>query len=165
MKWCRACGAIYFKRNDCPICNNEQLRQQTIEKSETIMRAILSPDDLKRGDLVEAGWHPAEIVEYKESEASTDQSTNCNFFFKIIDGSGKGVICKKLFNEKALGFGKSLWKTLDFPYDAVKGYELSTQLFEQTVGHKLMIYVKRGKSSPQYGSNEFNDVSDFKPLS
>ena len=125
------------------------------------MRAILSPDDLKRGDLVETGWHPAEIVEYKEKEAETDGSTNCYFYFKIIDGSGKGVITQKLFNEKALGFGKTLWKTLNLPFDAVKGYELSTQLFEQTPGFKLMIYVKRGKSNK---GNEFNDVADFKPL-
>lgn len=126
------------------------------------MRAILTPDELKRGDLVETTWHPAEIVEYKEAEAETDGSTNCKFFFKIIDGPGKGVVCQRLFNEKALGFGKSLWKTLAFPYDPVKGYELSTQLFEQTVGSKLMIYVKRGKSNK---GNEFNDVVDFKPMS
>jgi hypothetical protein len=125
------------------------------------MRAVLSPDDLKRGDLVETGWHPAEIVEYKEKEADTDQSTNCLFYFKIMDGPGKGVTCQKPFNEKALGFGKNLWKTLQFPYDAAKGYELSTELFAQTVGHKLMIYIKRGKSNK---GNEFNDVTDFKPL-
>jgi hypothetical protein len=126
------------------------------------MRAVLTPDDLKKGDLVENGWHPAEIVEYREKEAETDQSTNCLFYFKIIDGAGKGVICQKLFNEKALGFGKNLWKTLAFPYDPVKGYELSTQLFEQTVGSKVKIYVKRGKSNK---GNEFNDIQDFKPIS
>lgn len=126
------------------------------------MRAILTPDDLKRGDLAETTWHPAEIIKYEEKEASTDQSTNCLFTFKILDGPSKGVIATKLFNEKALGFGKSLWKTLNFPYDAVKGYELSSQLFEQTIGHKLMIYIKRGKSNK---GNEFNDIADFKPMS
>jgi hypothetical protein len=126
------------------------------------MRAILSPDDLKRGDLVEVGWHPAEIYGYEEKEAETDQSTNCIFKFKIIDGPGKGVQPTKLFNEKALGFGKNLWKTLGFPYDPQKGYELSTELFQQTIGFKLKIYVKRGKSNK---GNEFNDVSDFMPLS
>ena len=126
------------------------------------MRAILTPDDLRRGDLVEVGWHPAEIVEYKEEDADTDGSTNCIFVFKILDGPGKGVSPRRLFNEKALGFGKTLWKTLNFPYDPTKGYELSTQLFEQTVGHKLKIYIKRGKSNK---GNEFNDVTDFQPLS
>lgn len=126
------------------------------------MRQMLTPDDLKKGDLVEVGWHPAEITEYKEKEADTDGSTNCIFTFKILDGPGKGVAPNKLFNEKALGFGKSLWKTLNLPYDQVKGYELSTQLFEQTVGFKCMIYIKRGKSNK---GNEFNDIVDFKPMS
>lgn len=126
------------------------------------MRAILTPDDLKKGDLAEVGWHPAEIVDYTESDADTDGSTNCTFHFKIIDGPSKGVSPRRLFNEKALGFGKSLWKTLNFPYDEKKGYELSSELFKQTIGHKLKIYVKRGKSNK---GNEFNDVVDFMPLS
>lgn len=126
------------------------------------MRAVLTPDDLKKGDLVEAGWHPAEIIDYEEKEADTDQSTNCIFTFKILEGPGKGVQPRKLFNEKALGFGKSLWKTLNFPYDAVKGYELTTELFRQTIGSKLQVYIKRGKSNK---GNEFNDIVDFRPLS
>lgn len=126
------------------------------------MRQILTPDDLKKGDLVEVGWHPAEIVDYNESPADTDGSTNCVFTFKIIDGPGKGTSPRRLFNEKALGFGKSLWKVLNFPFDPVNGYQLSTDLFKQTIGYKLNIYVKRGKSNK---GNEFNDVVDFKPLS
>jgi len=125
------------------------------------MRAVLTPDDLKKGDLAEVGWHPAEIIEYKEEPADTDGSTNCIFIFKLIDGPNKGITPRRLFNEKALGFGKNLWKTLNFPYDIVKGYELSTQLFEQTINSKLMIFIKRGKSNK---GNEFNDVVDFKPL-
>ncbi len=125
------------------------------------MRAILTPDDLKKGDLAEVGWHPAEITEYEEKDAETDKSTNCIFKFKILDGPNKGVTANKLFNEKALGFGKNLWKTLNFPFDPAKGYELSTELFKQTVGSKMKIYIKRGKSNK---GNEFNDVTDFMPL-
>jgi len=125
------------------------------------MRAILTPDDLKKGDLVDPGWHPMEIVDYDEKAAETDGSTNCIFKFKIIDGPYKGVSPTKLFNEKALGFGKSLWQTLALPFDPVKGYELTTDLFKQTVGFKLMGYVKRGKSNK---GNEFNDLADFKPM-
>ena len=126
------------------------------------MRAILTPDDLKKGDLAEVGWHPAEIVDYTEADADTDGSTNCIFHFKIIDGPSKGVTPRRLFNEKALGFGKDLWKTLGLPFDPVKGYELSTELFKQTIGHKLRVYIKRGKSNK---GNEFNDVADFRPMS
>ena len=126
------------------------------------MRAILTPDDLKKGDLAEVGWHPVEIVDYTEADADTDGSTNCIFHFKIIDGPSKGVTPRRLFNEKALGFGKDLWKTLGLPFDPVKGYELSTELFKQTIGHKLQVYIKRGKSNK---GNEFNDVADFRPMS
>lgn len=125
------------------------------------MRAVLTPDDLKKGDLAEPGWHPMEIIDYKEKDAETDGSTNCIFSLKIIDGPNKGVTANKLFNEKALGFGKALWATLKFPLDPVKGYELTTQLFEQTIGFKLMGYIKRGKSNK---GNEFNDIVDFKPM-
>jgi len=125
------------------------------------MRAILTPDDLKKGDLVEPGWYPLEISGYEEKEADTDKSCNCIFHFKILDGPSKGVSPNKLFNEKALGFGKNLWKTLGFPFDSVKGYELSTELFRQTIGHKIQGYIKRGKSNK---GNEFNDVVDFRPL-
>lgn len=125
------------------------------------MRAILTPDDLKKGDLAEIGWHPAEIVDYTEKPAESDQSTNCIFHFKIIDGPNKGLTANRLFNEKALGFGKNLWKSLAFPFDPQKGYELSTELFKQTIGSKVKIYIKRGKSNK---GNEFNDVADFMPL-
>jgi hypothetical protein len=125
------------------------------------MRSILSPDDLKRGDLVSPGWYPVEIVDYEEKEASTDGSTNCIFYFKCIDGPAKGNQFKRLFNEKSLGFGKNLWATLKLPYDGEKGYELTTELFKAQLGAKLNIYIKRGKSDK---GNEFNDVSDFRAL-
>jgi len=125
------------------------------------VRVILTPDDLKKGDLAEPGWHPMEITDYTESPADTDGSTNCIFHLKITDGPSKGISPRKLFNEKALGFGKSLWSALNFPYDPAKGYELSTELFRQAIGHKVQGYIKRGKSNK---GNEFNDVVDFRPI-
>lgn len=125
------------------------------------MRKVLTPDDLKKGDLAEPGWHPLEITDYTEEDADTDGSTNCIFHFKIIDGPNKGISPRKLFNEKALGFGKALWKALNFPYDPEKGYDLSTELFRQTIGHKVQGYIKRGKSNK---GNEFNDLADFRPM-
>lgn len=125
------------------------------------MRAIVTPDDLKKGDLVDNGWYPAELVDYSEKDADTDGSTNCTFKFKIIDGPAKGVSPQKLFNEKALGFGKELWATLGIPFDKVKGYELTTEVFQAQKGKKLEIYIKRGKSNK---GNEFNDIQSFRPL-
>ena len=137
---------------------------QPQKKRENKMRAILTPDDLKKGDLVEPGWYPLEIVDYEEKEAETDGSTNCIFKFKIIDGPYKGVGPTRLFNEKALGFGKSLWGVLFGKPDPTVGYtgeQLSTESFSRQVGKKLKIYIKRGKSNK---GNEFNDVVDFMPL-
>lgn len=125
------------------------------------MKQFLTPDDLKRGDLVNPGWYPTEIVDYDEKDAGTDGSTNCFFHFKIIDGPFKGVVIRKLFNEKALGFGKNLWATLKFPFDPVKGYELSTELFRSTIGQKMQTYVKRGESNK---GNAYNDATDWRPL-
>jgi hypothetical protein len=125
------------------------------------MRAFLSPDDLKKGDIIPTGWHPAELVDYTEADAKTDGSTNCNFFFKVLDGPAKGNTVKRLFNEKALGFGKNLWATLGLPYDAEKGYELTTELFKAQLGKKLMIYSKKATST---NGNDYNDVTDFRPL-
>lgn len=132
------------------------------------MRGVLTPDDLRRGDLAEPGWHPAQIVDYDESEASEDAknpgSTNCNFYFKVIDGPSKGITAKRLFNETALGFGKNLWKIFFGPPDPVKGYtadQLNSDQFKSKIGLQLKIYIKRGKSDR---GNEFNDVQDFMPL-
>lgn len=128
------------------------------------MRGTLTPDDLKKGDLAEPGWHPAEISDYTEADADTDGSTNCIFHFKIIDGPNKGVAPRRLFNEKALGFGKAMWGVLFGPPDPVKGYtadQLNSENFKAQIGKRMMIYIKRGKSNK---GNEFNDVVDFRPL-
>lgn len=126
------------------------------------MRAILTPDDLKKGDLVEPGFYPMELVDYQEEPAGTDKSTNCIFFFKIFDGPNKGVTPRTQYNEKALGYGKALWASLGLPFDKVKGYELSTELFKAQIGKKLKGYIKRGKNDKK--GTEFNELSDFAPL-
>jgi hypothetical protein len=127
---------------------------------------IVTPDDLRKGELAQVGWHPAEIVNFEESEASDDAkhpgSTNVIFYFKIIDGDSKNVECRRYFNETAWGFAKDFFAAMKFPKDEKGNYKISIELFEQTVGHKIMIYIKRGKNK-QTGS-EFNDVVDFKPM-
>lgn len=127
---------------------------------------IVTPDDLKKGDLAQVGWHPAEIVKYEDGEAG-DQAKNpgsatSTFYFKIIDGESKGIECKRLFSETAWGFAKNFFATMSYPKDAKGNYQISSDLFNQSVGHKLMIYIKRGKSDR---GNEFNDVTDFRPMS
>lgn len=132
------------------------------------MRAVLTPDDLKAGELAETTWHPMEVIDYDEKDASEDAknpgSTNCIWTFKILDGPSKGITVTKLINEspKSLGYNKALWNTFGFPKTAAGGYDLDSALFKKTIGFKLMGYVKRGKSNR---GNEFNDLVDFKPMS
>lgn len=123
--------------------------------------AIVTPDDLKKGDLVEPSWYPVEISSYEEKPADTDKSTNAIFHVKILDGPFKGVSPRFQFNEKALGFGKEFYKTMNIPFDTEKGYVLSTDVFRALVGSKLEIYIKRGVSNK---GNEFNEVAGFRPL-
>lgn len=125
------------------------------------MRQILSPDDLKRGELAEPGWHPAEIVDYKEEAANTDKSTNCLFFFKILEGPSKGIQPRSLFNEKALGFGKNLWPIIGVPRTPDGGFACSTEVFQASIGKKLRIYTKVGESNK---GNKFTDIVDYMPL-
>lgn len=131
------------------------------------MRAVLTPEDLKGADPIPPitpGWYPAEIVKYDEAttkgsaEKPSDGSTNSIFFFKLLDGPGAGRELRRYINEKVLFFGKNLYGALKFPKNASGGYDVSTELFEQTVGHKLMVYVKRDKSS------QYDSVEDYKPL-
>lgn len=132
------------------------------------MRAILTPDDLKMGEPrvpIKPGWYPAEIVKYDEAivkgtpEKPSDGSVNSVFYFKIIDGEYKDRELRRYFNEKVLGMGKSLYATLKFPKTANGGYEVSSELFNQTVGHKLMIYVMVDKKTG------YDAVEDYKPMS
>jgi hypothetical protein len=129
---------------------------------------ILSADDLKKGDLVEPGWYIAEVSSYEEKEAGTDKSVNLLIGFKILaDLSGKdkykGVEPRKLFNEKALGFGKNLWAALKLKQNPDGGYNLDSALMQQVAAAKpkLKIYVVRGKSDK---GNDFNDIKDWAPL-
>jgi len=131
------------------------------------MRAILSPDDLKMGDPrvpIKPGWYPAEIVKYDEAEVKgtaekpSDGSMNSVFYFRILDGEYKGRELRRYFNEKVLGMGKQLYATLKFPRHANGGYEVSTELFNKTVGAKLMIYILLDKKTG------YDSIEDYKPM-
>lgn len=132
------------------------------------MRAALTPDDLKMGDPtppIQPGWYPAEIIKYDEAvtkgseEKPSDGSTNCIFYFKLLDGPGKGRELRRYINEKVLGFGKSLYATLGFPKNASGGYDVDSDLFRRTVGSKLMVYIIRDKGS------KYDSIEDYKPMS
>lgn len=123
--------------------------------------AVVTPEDLKKGDLVDPGSYPMELVDYIEEEAKTDKSVNLIFKFKIFDGPNKGVSPQFRLNEKALGFGKELWVALGIPFDKEKGYNLSSDMMKAQVGKKVKGYIKRGKGN---NDKEFNELVGFEPL-
>lgn len=126
---------------------------------------IVTPEDLKKGDLAVVAWHPAEIIRVEEGEAGEKAknpgSATITFHFRILDGPSKGIECKRLFSETAWGFAKNFFAAMRYPKDEAGNYKITSALFQQSVGHKLKIYIKRGKSDR---GNEFNDVTDFAPL-
>lgn len=132
------------------------------------MRAVITPEDLKRGDLSEPGWYAATLVRYEEAVTKgttakpSDGSMNAIFVFKLDEGPNAGAEKKRYFNEKALGFGKDLYAAMDLPKNAAGGFDVSTELFQSWVGSKLKIYIKRGKGND---GKDFDEVADFRKIS
>lgn len=128
------------------------------------MRAILTPEDLKAGDLLDPGWYPATIDSYTEevvkgsAKKPSDGSMNGVFTFKL--DAGQKV--KRYLNEKSLAFGKDLYAAVGLPKNALGGYDVSTEVFEKFVGAKISVYIKRGKNADT--GKEFNELADFRPL-
>ena len=104
----------------------------------------ITPDDLKRGVVMDPNWYPAvvKLVEVKPSKG--DGSTNWNYKLEILQGKNKdgkelfGVVVYRLFNEKAMGFA--------IPFIEVCGQKITPEGGEidpnYPVGKKLLIYVK-----------------------
>lgn len=125
-------------------------------------QTILSPEDLKKSDLVPTGWYLFKITGYEEKPATTDKSINCYFTVQVQEPEQfKGVSPRCMFNEKALGFGKALWKALDLPWEEGVGYRLGTDIFKQTVGSYFMGYIKRATSDK---GNDYNELADYMAL-
>lgn len=129
------------------------------------MRAILTPEDLSKDKPVTPGWYPLEIISYDEQVTKgtdakpSDGSINAIFEFRALDGDAtvKGRVFKRYFNEKALGFGKSLWATL-FPevFNNAKGGELTSEMFKSAVSRKVKGYIKM--------DGKYATIEDYMPL-
>ena len=127
------------------------------------MRSILTPEDMMKGESVPPGWYPAEIFDYKEEVTKgndakpSDGSMNAIFFFRLLDGPNKGKEMRRYFNEKALGFGKNLWSILFPNFDKKRGGELTSEMFQSSIGKKMLVYVKKG-------TNNYDSIEDWRPL-
>jgi hypothetical protein len=123
--------------------------------------SVLTPEDLKRGSLAAAGWHPAEFVKYDEKAAGTDGSTNVILTWRILEGPSKGIEANSFFNEKAMGFGKSLWTVWGFPKDAEGNIRVSDDMIKAKLNSKLKLYF--GAPTEKSGK-KYNNIEDFMPM-
>jgi len=122
--------------------------------------ATMSPEDLKRGSLANVGWHPAEFTKYEEKPAGTDQSTNVILTFTIIDGPNKGTTANAFFNEKAMGFGKTLWQLWGFPKDEQGNLRVSDDMIKAKLNSKLKIYITHTEKA----GKKYNNIEDYMKL-
>lgn len=126
------------------------------------INAFLKPEDLADRTSITPGWYPAEIIKYEETvtkgtpEKPSDGSNNAVFHFRLIDGPFKGRELRRYFNEKYLGMGKNLWAVL-FGLDKAKGGNLSSEMFESSVGKQLKVYVKKDDRG------KYDSIEDFQP--
>lgn len=130
------------------------------------MRARVTPDDLAAGQLLDPGWYPMIISEYKEEAASTDGSTNGLTYYKVISNPGdkfeksKGARCRTLFNEKAMGFAAPLLTALGAKVDPAQG--IDADLSEDTLVHRMVdVHIRRGETNKK---TPFNEPAEFAPI-
>ena len=121
-------------------------------------KLMITPEDLKKGTLVDPGWYPAKIKNVEEKPAQSDGSQNFNLEF-LIEGDSKfvGVPVYRTFNEKGAGFAKNFALACGAVIDEKKGYEVD---FSKTIGMKIGIYVK----NRLYEGQMKNEVADFRKL-
>jgi hypothetical protein len=119
--------------------------------------AVMTADDLKRGSLAKIGWHPCEFVRYEEKPAGTDNSTNVIMTWRILEGPDKGLEFNQLFNEKAMGFGKTLWALWGFPKDSEGNQRVSDEMIKSKLNAKVKIYVVHTENK----GKKYNNAEDY----
>jgi hypothetical protein len=123
---------------------------------------VVTPDDLKKGDLVDPGNYPVEFSRYEEKDAA-DKSVNSVLYFKVFDDSNpqKGKEFVKYMNEKGWEYEKELLVILFGP-PPPEGYRFGTREVQSKLGIKFKLYVKRGKNKET--GKEFNECAGYMPL-
>jgi hypothetical protein len=125
------------------------------------MKMRFTPDDRKRGLVLDPNWYPAVVASLEIKAAKGDGSTNWNYKLTILSGKGKdgkdytGAFVYRLFNEKAMGFA--------IPFIEAIGFKLKDEdEFDPNaaIGKKLMVYVK----NREYEGKLQNEVADFRPI-
>ena len=119
----------------------------------------LTPADILKGKLIDAGWYGATIVKADEDwKPSADkQSANWELTFEIHGTGGKEI--SRMFNTKALGFLAPLIsairgheikpEAMDFDTKEVLGKKIDVQVIQDTyqgqMNSKITAFLPAGK--------------------
>lgn len=116
----------------------------------------VSQEDINRNKLVEPGlWYTCEVINVNEALTKAGDSTNTNIDLQITEGTFKGTMLYRTFNEKAPGFGIPFLKAFGIDVQPDVEYDL-----DATKGRKLRCFVKHR----EWNGQTFNDVVDFRPI-
>lgn len=125
-------------------------------------RLTVTPDDLKKNQILEIDWYDAEVASYSYEKSKDEKSFNNIFEFKITgpNPDHAGVKIKVWFNEKALGSREfvEFFKALSGKeVDRKAGFTMDDPA--QTKGMKLQVHVK----PDTFGGRENNKIDGYRP--
>src|SRR6267142_3182782 len=141
--------------------SHETNKSNQSKKDKQIMPINLriTPEDMKRGVLVDPAWYQCKITDVSEEEASTDGTQNVICELTIQSGKFQGVTVRRYFNAKGAGFAVPFLQALGAQIDPSKPLDVD---FEGTKGKLLDVYIGRREAKDGSGK-KYNDPSDFRP--
>jgi len=133
------------------------------------MRFQMSPEDFLKGQLAEAGWHPAVIAtaEEKLSKGGINPNTGLEkekvmmlvVQFKITDGPSKGCIVYQNYPENIPAFICDLMEQgFGLTVDRKKGLDVDVTP-EKMKGKTVDIHLIRGS----WNGKPKNDIDGYRP--
>lgn len=125
-------------------------------------RVNVTPEDLKKSQIVEPEWFPAEVTAYEYAKSKDEKSFNHIYDFKLLaPPDNAGVVIKVWFNEKALGGNEYVQfheAITGQKVDRKKGFSVEDP--NNAVKRKLEVHVKNGT----YNGRTTNNIDGYRPL-
>jgi hypothetical protein len=121
----------------------------------------MTPADILKGKLLDAGWYPAKVVKVDEDWTPTadKQSMNTKIVFEILGTGGKEI--EVIINSKGIGFASNMiaaargselkLELQDIDTAELLGKELDVQLIQDAyngrMSNKISSYLPKGRGS------------------
>lgn len=124
-------------------------------------RITVTPEDLKRSQILEPDWYPCEVVGYEYSRTKDEKSMNHIYTFKVVHPEdAAGVQLKVWFSEKALGMMREFYEAISgVKVDPKKGFTIDDP--NAAVKKRVDVNVINGS----YLGRTQNSVNGFRPYS